>query len=422
MPVKNFSLPLLLSSLLLHLCACTWNLERCDPPCPVIEDIDPEGAKAGDQLTLLVSGLQPLPALYELWIGNQLIPASYVSMLRADSVVCTIPALPEGGIVSLRLRKDLYENQCTERSEKTFTLTYYYTVDSNIIFTGTPGETDCPDCLNRPAGLALDNKGNLWIADRFHNQIRKTDIRGNIIQTFGRRDTSGCTDIPASFPSAAIFKNPVDVTADASGGALIADGGSSTIRKIKSDNDIRLLIGQCSDFSGMEGDCRTATLSSPLRLIAEGNTGWLIDGRFVRRINNLNSDCPTMQTVFEGNPADFMANTVAINRDISGNALLCLSGSKGQLKTFDPETGTLRDISFRGEVLSRPIALTTDGNGVLFIADQDNKAVLALYPDKTLRHLADVTLTQFSGMAFDAGQKALYISCNDHVIRKLILR
>ena len=84
--------------------------------------------------------------------------------------------------------------------------------------------------INAPTGLEVDSTGNLFIADRNNHRIRKVDTEG-IITTFTGTGKPG-TATDGIIASVAQISQPTDVALDQYGNLYIADKGNNTIRKI----------------------------------------------------------------------------------------------------------------------------------------------------------------------------------------------
>jgi sugar lactone lactonase YvrE len=95
--------------------------------------------------------------------------------------------------------------------------------------------------LNQPKGLALDNNGNIYVADSHNNVIRKIDKSG-IITTIAGNNIAGYSG-DNSLAITAQLNNPVDVITDKNGNIYIADQNNHVIRKINSHGIISTIIG-----------------------------------------------------------------------------------------------------------------------------------------------------------------------------------
>jgi len=82
--------------------------------------------------------------------------------------------------------------------------------------------------FNLPHGLAIDKEGNIYVADRGNNKIRKISTAG-VVTTVAGNGALGIVDGPANLAS---FNEPTGLAIDLDGNLLVTDRGNHQIRKI----------------------------------------------------------------------------------------------------------------------------------------------------------------------------------------------
>ena len=154
-----------------------------------------------------------------------------------------------------------------------------YGVMSTVAGTGEPGYNGenlyaTESRLNGPAGLAVDAIGNLYIADKFNERIRKVDGHtGRMTTIAGNGQHGGWNGAEfgnGGLATAASLTYPVAVALDCTGNIYIADNGSQTVRKIDPTGIITRFAG--THEGGYNGDAIAATsamLNSPNGIAAD---------------------------------------------------------------------------------------------------------------------------------------------------------
>jgi len=82
--------------------------------------------------------------------------------------------------------------------------------------------------FNGPAGIAVDHMGNIYVADVFNHRIRKITPAG-VVTTFAGSGHAGYIDDAHGL--LAEFDFPADVAVDETGNVYVADEGNNKIRK-----------------------------------------------------------------------------------------------------------------------------------------------------------------------------------------------
>lgn len=125
---------------------------------------------------------------------------------------------------------------------------------------GTPGLVNGSGAaarFNNPMGIALDNLGNIIVADYSNNAIRKV-TPGGVVTTITGGIGAGYVEGPLA---TAKFNGPIDVAVDQSTNDMyIVDAGNARIRKAK-------LLSVTATMVGGGGPSASETGRSPVRII-----------------------------------------------------------------------------------------------------------------------------------------------------------
>lgn len=119
------------------------------------------------------------------------------------------------------------------RGQASYTRPYTF-----ITVAGTAGVNDNADGTNGaakfywPYGVAVDARGNLYVADNFESTIRKVVPAGTNWVATTIAGTAGVNGNADGTNGAAQFYQPTDLAVDGAGNLYVADSSNNTIRKI----------------------------------------------------------------------------------------------------------------------------------------------------------------------------------------------
>jgi DNA-binding CsgD family transcriptional regulator len=147
---------------------------------------------------------------------------------------------------------------------------------TTIAGTGTPGESGDGGpanaaTLTSPRGVAVDDRGAIFIAEAGGHRVRRIDPSGVISRYAGTGEVgSGGDGGPAA---AAQLNAPEAVVLDRAGNLFIADTANNRIRRVALDGSISTVAGDGRyGFSGDGGPATKAQLALP-RGLASGSHG-----------------------------------------------------------------------------------------------------------------------------------------------------
>ena len=270
--------------------------------------------------------------------------------------------------------------------------------------------------LNNPYGIKVDGAGNLFIADRGNNCIRK--VTAGIITTIAGDTTAGYT-LDGGPATGAEFNLPRGVVSDDTGNIFVADYGNNVIRRIDhATHFIRTFAGIAGPggYGGDGGPATAANLNGPCALAFTLAKDYLFiaerTGRRVRMIKMTGIRRDTIYTLAgdgtSGNGGDGGPATAAQFHSPSGvtvagtlkHVFIADSGNN-RIRRVDfnattgyfsaiinhyvgdpggaagPVSGALVDVlgPATTATLSGPLGISMDPNGRLFVADANHNII-----------------------------------------------
>ena len=239
--------------------------------------------------------------------------------------------------------------------------------------------------LNVPAGLAFDKSGNLYIADRNNNRIRKVNARG-IITTIAGTGTAGFSGDGGPATQAQLHL-PSGVALDGKGNIFLSDRSNNRIRVIDSSGKIRTYAGSGKDgFKGDNGPALKASIDSPFGIALDRKGNLYIADRRNNRVRKVNVQ--GIITTVAGDGGYFMMgdNGPAYRASIAGPTGVVVD-DQGTLYIADRENNRIRAVDSQGMISTVVGTGQQDYNGDSEVARDTNLHLpfgVALNPDGKL--------------------------------------
>jgi sugar lactone lactonase YvrE len=171
-----------------------------------------------------------------------------------------------------------------------------------------------------PSGVAVDDAGNVYVADTGNDVIRVITPAGVVTTLAGAAGNQGTSD---GTGLAARFNAPTGVAVDAGGNVFVADSGNSTIRRIAPGGVVTTLAGLPGISGDVDGIGPQARLGTPAGLAADGSGGVYVADSYTETIRTGYSVTQAAATVTLGN----------LYEDLYGNRGLTVTTNPAGLQT-----------------------------------------------------------------------------------------
>ena len=255
--------------------------------------------------------------------------------------------------------------------------------------TGAAGYRDGPAtsaAFNQPYGLAVDPDRNVYVSEFGNSTIRKISAAGVVSTYSGRPGVSGWAD-----GNNALYAAPAGITLDDSGNVYVADSGNRYVRRISTTGFVTTVGGNLTSPLAVVADTvgvyyvadgashQVIRIASGVRYVWGGmpaQTGYA-DG----------SGSAASFSASQGAATDAQGNVLVadtgnhtIRRVTPDGVVSTIAGSPGRANSTDGVTSAAR---FNG-----PRALVADASGNIYVADTGNRLIRKITPDGSVTTLA----------------------------------
>jgi len=120
--------------------------------------------------------------------------------------------------------------------------------------------------FNSPSGVAVDSTGNVYVADTFNHLIRKVTPTGAVTTLAGQAGASGSVDGTRGL---ARFNAPTGIAVDSAHNVYVADTYNNTIRKVTPAGVVTTLGGLAGNFGTANGTGAAVRFGNPTGLAVD---------------------------------------------------------------------------------------------------------------------------------------------------------
>ena len=284
-------------------------------------------------------------------------------------------------------------------------------------FVGQPGDAGYGDGTGSaakfaaPSDVAVDEAGNVYVADAGNRVIRKITPGGVVSTLAGMPKVTGTQD---GYRSEARFDWPQGIAVDKAGNVYVADTTKETIRKITPDGMVSTFAGLAATGGDADGVGSAARFRGPEGLAVDGaGNVYVIDSHnYTLRKITPGGEVTTVAGK-RGNGATNMFNephSVAIdplgNVFVGDGPRVCKVSENGIISTyagsssfFGNQDGSALDARFTG-----PLRIAADRSGDLYVCDVSSYRVRKISTNGMVTTLGGST----QGNAVGAGKEAFF--------------
>jgi len=260
-------------------------------------------------------------------------------------------------------------------------------------FTGDGGPATASRLIS-PVGVAVDRLGRLYIADSDNHRVRR--VVGNIINTVAGAGAYGFSGDGGEAGSA-YLDTPLSVVIDERGFLYVSDNKNHRIRRVAPGGLIETCAGT-SHFSGDEGPAEAAQIFGPRGIAMDRNGHLYIADTENHRLRKVNAGGVISTLAGSGGRGFSGDGGRAAGAQLSQPAAVAVDG-RGNVYIADGGNNRVRRVDSAGRIdtvagdgnsaaLANPRALAADDAGNVYIADSNNHRVRKLAPDGSIRTIA----------------------------------
>lgn len=307
--------------------------------------------------------------------------------------------------------------------------------------------------LEFPRGLAVDAEGNVYVADTTRNRVRRFATNGVITTVAGNgRWGYGGDGGPAT---AASLYGPWGLAVDEAGNLYIADYVNDRVRKVDRATEVITTVAGGGNENSDGGLATRARLNAPYAVAVDGAGNLFIADADLQRIRRVSAASGVITTVVVGSDEGLgddspqMTAATGVAADVGGNVYLA-DPWRHRIRKVLAGTGAMSIVAGSGPIgvgaggstgdggpatdarLNSPSGMAVDRAGNLYFVDTDNERIRKISAEGIIstamglgRETGDgglatnAALTLPAGIAVDAAGDLYILEVINHRVRKV---
>jgi hypothetical protein len=278
------------------------------------------------------------------------------------------------------------------------------TVAGAALLKGAADGTGNAARFNLPTGVAVDSDDNVYVADTENNTIRKITSTGVVTTLAGTAGSFGSVDATGAD---ARFRFPQSVALDASGNVYVADARNVTVRKITTTGVVSTYAGTTLSVGVADGTTTAAKFRDPFGVAADASGNVYVADTFnhtIRKITSAGLVTTIAGTASSSGSVDGIREAAKFNTpysvavDSSDNVYVADTNNHiirkitpaGVVTTFAGVAGSPGSADGAGFAakFNYPAGVAVDYVGNVYVADMFNHTIRKITPDAVVTTLA----------------------------------
>jgi len=341
-----------------------------------ITSLDVNSGSYYTRVTITGTGFSETPSEDKVAFNGH--PATLEAVLSPTSIIADVPLAAGTGNVTITVNgKTATGPVFTYQPSEVVT-----TVAGEFNTTGKADGVGNKASFTSSEGLVTDALGNIYVADAGNNKIRKITPDGTVT-TFAGTGAMGYQDGPAL---SATFAQPYALAFDASGNMYVADKLNELIRKITPDGQVSTLAGSPSAVNAVDGTGSAAGFESPVSIAVDALGNIFVADQSAGRIRKVTQG-GVVTTLHVGNSINPYSLVLDKSQDIiftdaTSNDIdkITQNGVFSDFAGNSSIIGGSVDGTGTAAGFYDPNGLAIDGDGNIYVIDRGNELIRKITP------------------------------------------